>query len=420
MSSAVFRLLCAVLILAGALPYTTLAQEEDTTRAQQLPEIAPREIEIRGELQLSFPTLERQPLRGFATPPTVPSVPPGRSAYTESYKQELDALPESLPAPEAVSQPVTTLKSPKQGLIEFGGGRYVSRFIKGRFSFPFTDNQRLAVYADYRGTEGHSPFEGTDVSTPSDDFEGRVQLESRHETVTVLGNVHGAVKQYTLYGRPTVVQDTAASPPERTGTSVGTTLQIRTHGSVDSDFRVSYDQTQFATERDPTDDATTAFSEGRLEGAGTAGFTVAGVQTRLDLSGARSFLGGDVPSNNAYSFEGGGSVQLVNADRTSVRAGVRFLTFDAPVDPTVADAPSATAEFIAPEGRAELALSSGVTLYAQNTPHLQKRGLTDLYATNPYAEHAPSLRPTLFTTDAEAGLTASLGAVRLQATGGYR
>ena len=420
MSPAAFRPLCAIFILACFLLSSVRAQETDTTGAQQLPEIAPREIEIRGELQLSFPTLERQPLRGFATPPAVPSVPSTHTAYTESYKQELDALPESLPAPEAVSQSVTTPRSPKQGLLEFGGGRYVSRFIKGRASFPVTDDQRLSVEADYQGTEGHSPFDGTDVSTPSDDIDARVQFESRHEAVTVLADVHGSAKQYTLYGRPAVVQNTAATAPQRTGTSGGTTLQLRTHGSVDSDLRLSYDQTQYATELDPTDDATTDFSEGRLEVDGSAQFDVAGTPTRLDVSGARSSFGGDEPSNSAYSLQGGGSVWVLNTDRTSVRAGARVLTFDAPVDPTVPDAPSATAEFIAPEGRAELTLSNGVTLYAQNTPHLQTRGLADLYATNPYAEHAPSLRPTLFTTDAEAGLSASLGAVRLQATGGYR
>lgn len=397
-----------------------LAQEQDTTDEQQLPEIAPREIEIRGELQLSFPSLQRQPLRGFATPPTVPSVPPDRTAYTASYKQQLDTLPESLPAPEAVSQPVSAPQSPKEGLLEFGAGRYLSRFLKGRFSLPLTDNQRLSVHADYRGTDGHSPFDAADVSTPSDDIEGRVQFESRHEAVTVLADVHGSAKRYTLYGRPAVVQDTAASPPDRTGTTGGTTLQVRTHGPVDADLRLSYDQTQYATQLDPTDDATTTFSEGRLHAAGSATFSLAGVQTRLDLSGFRSSLGGDEPSHTAHSVEGGGSLRFLDTDRAAVRAGGRFLAFEAPADPTIAGVPSATAQYVVPAGRAELALSDGATVYAQNTPGLEKQGLTNLYATNPFAEHAPSLRPTLFTTDAEAGLAVSVGSVRLRATGGYR
>ncbi len=418
MSAAALRSLCAAVLLVWISPSSALAQEDDTTSQQQLPEIAPREIEIRGDLQLSFPSLRRQPLQGFASPPTLPSVPADRTAYTESYKQELDNLPESLPAPEAVSQPVSSPKAPRQGLLGFGGGRYLSRFLNGRLSLPLTSNQRLSVHADYRGTDGHSPFDAVDLSTPSDDVEGRVQFESRHEGVTVLADVHGAAKRYTLYGSPSAAQDTAAS--DRTGSSVGTTLQLRTHGAVDADLRASYDQTQYATEGTATDDATTSFSEGRLHAAGTASFSISGVRTRLDLSGSRSSLGGDEPSNTAHSFEGGGSIRFLDSGLGSVRAGGRFLSFGVPVDPTTGGAPSATATYIVPEGRAELSLSQGTTVYARNAPGLEKQGLSNLYATNPYAEHAAVPRPTLFTTDAEAGVAVALGSVRLQATGGYR
>ncbi|PSQ99939.1 MAG: hypothetical protein BRD51_01225, partial [Bacteroidetes bacterium SW_11_64_17] len=50
--------LLALAILLVAVP-TVYGQDPDTT---QLPEIAPREIEIRGERQIDLPSLERQPL----------------------------------------------------------------------------------------------------------------------------------------------------------------------------------------------------------------------------------------------------------------------------------------------------------------------------------------------------------------------
>jgi len=414
------RFLCVVCLLAWTLPGPVLAQDEGETDEQQLPEIAPREIEIRGELRLSFPSLQRQPLRGFATPPTIPSVPPTRTPYVESYKQELDVLPESLPAPESVSQPVTAQKPPKRGILEFGGGRYQSRFLTGRLSLPLTENQRLSFRADYRGTDGHSPFDGADLSTPSDDIEGRVQFEHRHETVSFMADLHGTADRYTLYGQPSVVQTPSASAPNRTGRTGGTTLQLRTHGSLESDLQISYDQTRYETELDPTSDAATAFSDGRLTGRADVRFDISNTEVRLNVSGARSALGGDEPSSTASSIDGGGTIPFLDTDRLSVRGGGRLLVFSAPVDPSIAGSPSASAEFIVPEGRAELALGEDVTGHVQNTPGINPRGLADLYTTNPFAEHAPSLRPDLFTTDAEAGLTATLGLVRLQATTGYR
>lgn len=420
MLPALARSLCAIFLLIWVFPASAIAQEEGPTDEQQLPEIAPREIEIRGELQLSFPSLQRQPLRGFATPPTLPSVPPGRTAYIESYKQELDALPESLPIPETVSQSVSSQESPKQGLLEFGGGRYLSRFLEGRYALSLADNQRLSIHADYQGTDGHTPFDGTEISAPSDAIEGRVQFESRHDGLSLFADLHTTAEQYTLYGRPTVVQNPDASPPERTGLTGGSTVQLRTHGSVDADVEVSYDRTTYETERSPTNDASRAFSDGRLSGNARATFVLSGAEIRLDLSGARSALGGDTPSSTASSLEGGGTVQLVDANRFSVRAGGRALGYEAPVAPSVAGSPAATAAFIVPVGRAEFRLSDGVTAHAQNTPGLEKRGLADLYTTNPFAVHAPALRPSLFTTDAEIGLAGTLGPVRIQTTAGYR
>jgi hypothetical protein len=46
--------------------------------------------------------------------------------------------------------------------------------------------------------------------------------------------------------------------------------------------------------------------------------------------------------------------------------------------------------------------------------------LYDLYTRAPYAEHAPSVRPTLYTTKAESGFLLSLGPVRFQPSAGYR
>lgn len=414
------RILFTVCIMVWVFPAISHAQEEDEESDPQLPEIAPREIEIRGELQLSFPSLQRQPLHGFASPPSVPSVPEDRSPYMAPYKQELENLPESLPTPEPASQSVTRSEPPAQGFLQFGGGRYLSRFGEGRVSLPLTSQQTLAFHGDYFGTEGFSPFDASDIQTWSDEYEAMVRFESRHDLVSIVANVHSTGAQYTLYGLPAVVQDTAANAPTRSGLSFGPGLELHTHGDVESSLQLTYDQTGYESQLDPTDPSSTStFSEGRLAFDGSADFALSGLGVRLDGSAARSSYGGDVSTSSGYSVDAGASVHFVDTDRLSVRAGARTLNFEAPLDPLQSPSSAVTAAFVVPEARAELSLGPGVTLYAENAPELEGGHLADLYERNPYAEHAPPLRPTLFTTNAESGLLLSLGPIRFQTNAGF-
>ena len=320
-----------------------------------------------------------------------------------------------------MSAPVNTQPSPKQGLLEIGGGRYVSRFVKGRVSLPLTDRQRFSLRADYTGTSGFTPFPDADVETPADDLTAGAQFESRHDNLTLLVDVHGTADQYTLYGLPAIPQDTAASPPDRLALSGGASAQLRTHGPVESSLRLGYDRAQYETQLDPTDAGSDAtFREGRFELDGSATFAVAGTNAHVSTSGSRSSYGGSPPTSSGYTIEAGGVLQVVNTEDLSVRAGGRFLGFEAPAFPTLSRSSTASAAFIMPQVRAELSLSSSVTAHASNTPGLEEGSLSSLYTENPYAAHAPSPRPTLYTTDAEAGLALSLGPVRLRTTGGYR
>lgn len=414
------RILFTICILMWMLPALSHAQEEDEESDPQLPEIAPREIEIRGELQLSFPSLQRQPLRGFASPPSVPSVPDDRSPYLAPYKQELENLPESLPTPEPVSQPVTRSEPPAQGFLQFGGGRYLSRFGEGRLSLPLTEQQTLAFHGDYFGTEGFSPFDASSAQTWSDAYDAKLRFESRHDAVSVMANVHSMGEQFTLYGLPAVVQDSAADAPTRSGVSFGPELELHTYGNIESTLQLTYDQTRYDTQLDPLDPSSTAtFTEGRLAFDGLASFTLSGLGVRLDGAAARSTYGGDVPGSSGYSLEAGASLQFVDTDYLSILAGARALAFEAPLDPRQSPSSPVTAEFVVPEVRAELSLGPSVTLYAENAPELDGGHLVHLYERNPFAEHAPPLRPSLSTTKAESGLLLSLGSIRFRTNAGF-
>lgn len=415
------RLACAIFVVGCLAPSTSIAQDEDEDPdPQQLPDIAPREIEIRGELQLSFPSLERQPLKGFAPSTTVPSVPSDRVPYVEPYKQELDDLPDSLPAPNAISESETTTDDPKQGFLEFGAGRYVSRFGEARFSVPVSSRQTLSLHTDYSGSRGFSPYPETDVTTPYDVAEGTFRFESRHDPVVVGANLHGTIDSYTLYGIPAVRQNRNTAAPSRTGYSGGTALEVQSFRPVQSTIRFTLDQTQYDTQTDPAAPAsTTSFEETRMTVDGSATVPLGPTTAMVDGGLSRSSFGGDVPERSGYTADGGLSLRLVDTALLRVDAGGHVLAFSAPANPEQQNGDTAQNAFVVPRGRVDVSVASALTLYAENSPTLERTGLKTLYTEIPYAEHAPSLRPSLFTTKAETGAILNVGALRIQPVVGY-
>jgi len=407
-----------ILFLSALLPLAASAQEPDTTE-QQLPDIAPREFEIRGQLQISFPTLERQPLQGFASPPSVPSVPDDHTPYLETYKQALETLPESLPEPETASSSFERPEAARTGFLEFGGGRYTSRFAEGHLSFPLSNQQTVSLEGNYFGMAGFSPYSGpaADLDTPTDQVDGTVQFESRHDDVTVRVAARAAGSGYTLYGEPALAGISDPDAPERSTLSGGLEAALQTRGSVSSRLEATVSRSAYDTELGASTDT---FWEQRFGLTGRLSAPLGASSVHLDLSAARSTFGGDVSDESGYEVDGGFAATLVDRDGLRVRGGGRVLTFEAPANPRLTDPGTIEATYIVPQARAEWALSSSATLFAENRPHLARQGLDALYRHNPYAKHAPSVRPTLFTTDAASGVQVSTGVLSLRAEAGYR
>ncbi|WP_263809837.1 MULTISPECIES: hypothetical protein [Salinibacter] len=382
------------------------AQQTDTT---QLPEIAPREIEIRGERQIALPSLERQPLTGFATPPAVPTVPPDHRPYTGPYDQPLDGLPERLPVPETVASSMAPTAEPAQGYLEGGSGRYFSRFFEGRVGVPVSPRSRLSLRGAYTGTE----------ADPNDDVaEARVRLQHTQDAVRVDATAHGNVQRYALHGaaptRPSV-----AEVPDRESHSAGGAVQVRrTSPNAPARAAVRYDHTEYTSHFDPaTSEQTYSQQQVGLRGSATAPVRY---RPRVQAQYRRSWLGEDPQTQTAYDADVSGTVSHSPIESVSVEAGAAVLAFDTPAQPTQPNAGSVEATFVAPVVDAEWRLGTRTRLFLRNQPRLGDTALDALYATNPYAQHAPSLRPTLETTHAEGGLTLTRGPVRMKAAAGYR
>lgn len=399
-------LLFAVLAALLVIPLRAQAQEADTT---QLPEIAPREIEIRGERQIALPSLERQPLSGFASPPSVPSVPADHAPYIGTYTYPLDELPESLPVPETVSDAMQPTAEPAKGFLEGGTGRYFSRFFEGRVGIPLSPDERLSVHGTYTGTE----------DDPDDDVaEARVRLETDQEILRLSAEAFGAVQRYALFGATSLNSPVS---PRREGFSGGGSIRLESTGAVAASAGLHYEGAQytsdFGTSGGSPNELDFSQQQVALQGAATAPLPY---PPRLEVTYRRSWLGGDPADDTAFDLDATGTVSFYPTPSTTVEVGATVLAFSTPAAPTNPGLGDADATFVAPTLRAEWRFADDARLFLRNQPRLGDTSLNGLYATNPYAQHAPSLRPTLETTNAEAGVTLSRGVVRVVAAAGYR
>ena len=402
------RLCGLCLLVAASLVFAPCAfgQQADTT---QLPEIAPREIEIRGERQIALPSLERQPLSGFTSPPALPTVPADRRPYQGTYTPSIDGIPDQLPVPEAVSDALGPTGEPQQGYLEGGSGRYFSRFFEGRLGVPLSPQDRLSVYGTYTGTE----------ADPNDDVAtARVRLSHTADPVRIDGSLHGAVQRYALYGASGTSPFTS-QVPDREGSSAGGAVQVRrTSLRAPARLAVRYDNTQYTSDLSTTSDGLD-FSQQQLTLDGAATLPLP-YRPRLSAEYRRSWLGGDPQEETAYDLAAEGTVSFSPIETVSIRGGAALLAFDTPAQSAQSSAQSVDQVRVGPVVDAEWRVADGTRLYLQNDPRLGSTALERLYETNPYAQHAPSLRPTLEPIRAEAGVTYSRGLVRLVVAGGYR
>jgi hypothetical protein len=342
-------------------------------------------------------------------------VPPDHRPYVEPYEQELDDLPESLPLPETVAEPIAPASSARRGFVEGGGGRYYSRFLEGRVLVPVSSNERLSVHGTYTGTEGFTPFQGDSVDTPSDVASAQVRFESTHDPVQVTALLHGSAERYTLYG-----VTPAPEQADREGYSVGSSLQLTSRGEIPARAKVRYDRTQYTSQLQAVNNGAD-YRQGTLGLSGSIAAPVA-LRPHLDVAYNRSWLSGTPleDTDSAFGFDGAGTLSFFRTDSSTIEVGARVLAFETPAQPFPATTRRVSATFLAPVVNVEWRVTQGMTLHLRNQPQRAEASLHRLYAENPYAMHAPSLRPTLETTNAETGLTLASGPVRFVAAAGYR
>lgn len=438
------RLVGLLLVAVLAFPATrALAQDPGSgTPTPVLPDLAPREVEIRGELEIAFPTLQRQPLIGFNPPPRVIEIPAGRMPYVAPYKQEKDDLPPSpliQPQPPAVS-PLAG-QTPVNGEFATGLGRYFSRFGQARGGIALGDPTAPALYGrlEYQGTDGHPLADAPEAArSRADLIEGTVGLTSAGGATRGGVEVDGFTQDYTLYGArltnatPYGLAIPLDSIPDRRGRGGGLTAWFEAGGptSATIEGRVRLGAASYETDRfadTPLRDDFAASLTDVLARAEQAERRVdADVLGEIPIAAGTLLLGGkagaaghdvrgEVDGSAAYA-DALGALRFVHARRFTVTAGARLLAFSASGAPEDDESWG----FVSPVVRIETYPSARLRLYAENRPGVEPNALADLYRRNPYLFDEPYLRPTLRTIDAEAGLSFFTGPVQVAGRAGFR
>lgn len=414
------RLYALLLLLPAA---TAWAQD------QPLPDLAPREVEIRGELQIAFPKLERQPLLGFNPPPLIPELPANRRPFVAEYKQTAADLPPSpLQRPEPPEVSPLAGRTPINGEFEAGGGRYLSRFGRARIGVDVTERAVLLARLDYRGTDGDvvavDDLGAGNIRNAFDSFEGAMGLQAYGNRLSGGLLFDGFRDAYTRFGllscgieclhinTPLIGRGGSGTAwlSSRPGSLVGYRLQARYSGA-----RFSPEDIDNAFPEDIREERRVT-----LNGELTAALSRGQFWTYLGASRAGLDAGGAL-GNTASWLDGGLGLRLTLPQTlafyqpATLRVGGRLFT--TAVHPP--DSETARRVFGSLDLRLDLYPLPGLNLYLQNRPGITDRSLADVYQLNPYLFTEPDVLPETRLVEAEVGTHYFYGPLQLAAHLGY-
>ncbi len=389
-------------------------------RQDTLPRLSPQEVEIRGELRVSFPSIARSPLTGFAAGPRLKEIPADRKPFLPPYRQtDLPPSPLSRPTPPALR--ILPAAAPRRGLLEAGAGTFFSRFGRFYLDAPASPVTSLYASARYEGSDGHRvEQDANSVRAPFDLAEGTLGLRSGGRLLSVDGRVGGFYRSYTLYGAEVDGQlSTARMEPAREGFGGHATLDLGLHPRPETsvEARLSYQASAYDTGlygRVRQQESRSEIDETRLEGR--LGFTQRLGTNFFEVGatgGSAGLDGGGTPGTDQVYADAGGAYTLVGPT-LRLRAGVRLLA-------TRAEHATGTARanYIAPDVSVQVVVAQGVEAYAQNLPHIAPNALPELFEQAPYLVQRPVVRPTALPINVEGGVRAAVGDVQLKAWAGF-
>ena len=408
-----------LLLIAGP----TWAQAPDSEPA--LPEITPREIEIRGEYRVVFPSLERPTLQELQPRTRVQALPLDDLPSASPLNFRVDALPpldlSAPPADRGGSLPVPALLDGMNGFLEGSGGRFTERRVATELQFPVSTNTSLRLHGDYEGMRGDTPFAESDARTAYDSADGGIDLSYRGASWSLTSTVDGAYDEYDLYALQAAASNATESPARR-AYALGTEHTLRIHQGLPLAWTVGYRVHDVETDPLPalTQPPATEATTHRFASALDITFPLAVFDFMLE--GETEFVGHD--GNGAFSGDSRqgtlyGIARLVDRPGLTVEAGAALMSFVTSQQGPGFDGPT-TSTYGAPYGFVEWMPAADWRFYAEQRPTLTLHTPIDLLHTNPYLNTEADLGGTVHTLNTTAGTSWSPGPLRVDLYGGVR
>lgn len=434
MYASFFRRTLAVLLTVAAAVWPLVAQAQDDGRDPALPEIAPREIEIRGTIEIDFPSIQRQPLSGFGAAPAVEvESAEAHAPYVGGYASAQGIVgPPELPQTQASARALAQPPPPRVGTLEATLGRYLTRAVRGTTRLPVSRRAAFTLDAAYRGSDGFEAFDDgprAGAQTRFDTFEGRAGLLAQTRRATFDLGVFGFLDDYDLYGVALAAPEDDGVP-ERVSQQIGAEVRVDGEGAsgvrYDAEVRAAF--TDVASEDDDTSvlAAASSVTEQRVEVGGSVTLPVS---RRAVTASARllaaSLSGPDLPpvsepseetDGSAFGVGGGADVLLLDGEGLRATAGAHVLVSSSNA---LRSDDTQTATYVAPAFDVTWTPAPVATVYAVNRPGVRAGGLGNLVAENAFLGIAPEVRPSLYVLDAEAGVRLGRGVVQGTLRGGY-
>ncbi|MDA0874532.1 MAG: hypothetical protein O3C45_05650 [Bacteroidetes bacterium] len=418
------RFALTLLLLLGLV--MTLGAPLAGAQDAELPDLAPREVEITGDLTISFPTLRRQPIVGFNPPPRVPDIPMSRRPFTEAYAQRsVDLPPSPLQAPEPPQVSAIERRDAMTGLIEARLGAYLDRGLSADVCLIESESTSAQLMFDYFGTDGQDlVVSGTEMTTGRDQVQGGLRFEQRAGPVVLELDGSGHRASYGLFGAVPAPGSPALADADRKVSGFEGGIGLRNRAGSRTRFGVSlrsgltrmesglYDP---AIRIDPATEREAGFLTLRSSAAipirdGEIRFSAEGSTMGLDDSG---FPGSTVRSGVARS-----EVSWRYSRSLNLVGGAAVLGYDS-ASQTGAD-PARSTTWLAPIAGFEYTLSESMTLEGMVRPELEDGMLDRVLASSPVIMDEPILLPSVATMDARLGLNMQTEMATASVSGGWR
>ncbi|MCH8276108.1 MAG: TonB-dependent receptor [Bacteroidetes bacterium] len=391
-----------------------------------LPDLAPRIVEITGELTISFPSLRRQPLVGFNPPPHVPDIASSRRPFTEAYKQpSADLPPSQLQHPEPPPVSSVADRTPVQGIIEAGLGRYFDRYVTTDLSADIGPRTLLLVRGAYNGTSGYSPFT-TDPTIETSSNREFVDVGMRvGMTSAIIGIDVGASRSdYSLYGAVPAPGALSQKNPSRIVSDIHSELWLESQpsNSIRGRLAIGVGRTEVKTDVfDPLVriDPSTERTAKRMTFDGSLKFPFSGGLIHVDAQGSLQGLDeSGFPGNTITSGSASVTYRFDPTDRFRASIGVRALGFDA-----VGQTPlggDRLLVYVSPVILVEYSIRPGIELFLGDQPVLKDISMAELYRLGPYLADEPAIQPVLMPTHLMTGIRVSGDRIHASIQAGWK